>query len=100
SGQPRPTTAPERLDEVRRLRLPVPAPDRLPRPRHPLPEPPVAKESLDRPRELLVLEPIRVEPDPEPQLGDPLGVVVLIPEERQDDHRLAEVERLRRRVVP
>ena len=37
---------------------------------------------------------------PNPGLRDPLGVVVLIPEERQRDHRLAEVEALGRRVVP
>ena len=34
------------------------------------------------------------------QLVDALRVVVLVPEERQHDHRLAEVHRLRRRVVP
>ena len=43
---------------------------------------------------------VRRQPDTEPELVHPLGVVVLVPEQRQHDHRLAEVERLGRRVVP
>ena len=41
-----------------------------------------------------------VQADAESRLGDPLRVVVLVPEERQRDHRLAEVEALGGRVVP
>ena len=43
--------------------------------------------------------PVRVEAHAEAELVHALRVVVLIPEERQDDHRLAEVEALGDRVV-
>jgi hypothetical protein len=48
----------------------------------------------------VVGEPVGVEPFPEPGLRDALGVVVLIPEQREDDHRFAEVDGLGGRVVP
>ena len=49
--------------------------------------------------QLPVRERVGVEADPETGLVDALGVVVLVPEQRQRDHRLAEVEALGRRVV-
>ena len=60
----------------------------------------VGEQPVDRTEQLAVLELVRLQADAVPGLGDPLRVVVLIPEERQRDHRLAEVEALGRRVVP
>ena len=60
----------------------------------------VREQPVDRAEQLAVLELVGREPDAETRLVDPLRVVVLIPEERQRDHRLAEMEALRRRVVP
>jgi len=44
-------------------------------------------------------EPVGVQPDAESQLVHPLRVVVLVPEQRQRDHRLAEVQALGDGVV-
>ena len=62
-------------------------------------EGPVGKQLVDRVGELLVAEVVGREASPEAGLVDPLGIVDLVPEERQHDHRLAVVERLRDRVV-
>ena len=59
----------------------------------------VGQEPLDRIEQLVVLERVGREARPEAALVNALSVVVLVPEERQRDHRLAEVEALRRRVV-
>jgi len=42
---------------------------------------------------------VGVEPAAESEFLHPLSIVVLIPEKRQHDHRLAEMERLGDRVV-
>ena len=59
----------------------------------------VRKQPLDRAPQLVRFVAVRVEPQAEAELVHALRVVVLIPEERQDDHRLPEVEALRDRVV-
>src|SRR5205807_8489208 len=59
----------------------------------------VAEEPVDHAAQLARLVVVGRQPDAGRQLLDPLGVVVLIPEEREDDHRLAEEEALRDRVV-
>ena len=51
------------------------------------------------PSSSVVLELVRRHPDAEARLVDALRVVGLVPEDRQRDHRLAEVEALGRRVV-
>src|SRR5258707_12536979 len=48
----------------------------------------VREETVDRARQLGVLEVIGSEADAEAGLRDPLGVVDLVPEERQHDPRL------------
>ncbi len=60
---------------------------------------PVRQHVVKRRDEVGAGELIRGEPDAEAELADALGVVVLIPEERQDEHRFAEEEALRRRIV-
>ena len=60
---------------------------------------PVVEQLVDRVRQLLVAEVVGRQPSPEPGLVDPLGVVDLVPEQRQHDHRLAVVERLGDGVV-
>jgi len=59
----------------------------------------VCEQRRDRAGQLLVLEPVRVQPRAVVQLADPLRVVVLVPEQREHDHRLPEMEALRHRVV-
>ena len=59
----------------------------------------VAEQSVDRARQLLGRVRVRVEPHAEAGLVEPLGVVVLIPEEREDHGGLAEPQRLGDRVV-
>ena len=49
--------------------------------------------------EIRVGERVRRQPHPEPGLVDALGVVDLVPEQRQHDHRLAVMERLGDGVV-
>ena len=59
----------------------------------------VGEQPPDRVGQLLVIEPVRVQPHAVAQLVHALRVVVLIPEQRQHDHRLAEVEALGHGVV-
>ena len=59
----------------------------------------VAEERVDGAGQLVVLEVVRRQAPPEAGLVDPLGVVDLVPEERQHDHRLAVVEGLGDGVV-
>src|SRR5256885_16649981 len=49
------------------------------------------EQPVDRRVQLLVLELVGRKPPAEAALCEPLRVVVLIPEEREDDHRHAEV---------
>ena len=58
-----------------------------------------ASDAVDRGEQLLRRVAVGVEPHAEARLLDALGVVVLVPEQRQDDHRLAEVQALGDRVV-
>ena len=60
---------------------------------------PVGQEPIDRGGHRLGFEGVRRQAHAEPSLVDPLGVVVLVPEERQQDHRQAIVEALGDRVV-
>ena len=59
----------------------------------------VGDQPTDRAGQLRVVGFIRRQARAEPGLGQSLGVVDLVPEEGQDDHRLAVVERLGDRVV-
>ena len=59
----------------------------------------VRQQLVDRVGQLLVAEVVGRQAAAEPCLVDALGVVDLVPEERQDDHRLAVVERLGDGVV-
>ena len=59
----------------------------------------VVKQPVDRVQQLGGFVRIGVEPPSEARLVDSLGVVVLIPEKRQQHHRLAEVEALGDGVV-
>jgi len=59
----------------------------------------VVEQGRDRVGQLVGGASVGVESDAVPGLVDPLGVVVLVPEQRQHDHRLAEVHRLGRCVV-
>ena len=59
----------------------------------------ICEQPVDRARELVVREAVGVEAHAEAGLVDALRVVVLIPEDRQHDHRQAVVQALRRRVV-
>ena len=59
----------------------------------------VGQELVDGVGELLVAEAVGREAPAEAGLVDPLGVVDLVPEQRQHDHRLAVVEGLGDGVV-
>ena len=59
----------------------------------------VGEQLVDGADQLVVGERVGRQADPEAELVDPLGVVVLVPEQRQHDHRLAEVDALGGRVV-
>ena len=67
--------------------------------RHPGAQGGVGEQPVDGAEQLVVGEVVGVEPHAEAELVHPLRVVVLVPEQRQHDHRLAEVERLGGRVV-
>ena len=62
-------------------------------------KPCVGEQRRDRAGQLLVLEAVRVQARAVVELVHPLRVVVLIPEQRQHDHRFPEVEALRHGVV-
>ena len=64
---------------------------------HPRPERRVGQQRVDRARQLLVGEVVGRQPPAEPRLVHALGVVDLVPEQRQHDHRLAVVEATRPR---
>src|SRR3990170_6296597 len=100
SDLPGAVTPTEILDQVRGHHLPVASADRLTLGGHPFPEQGVGDQPLDRLVHLSLIEPVRVEAHAVPELVHALRVVVLVPEQRQHDHRLAEVEGLRRGVVP
>lgn len=87
------------LDQMRGRMQPVACPDRLTGLGEGAPQSRIAEQTADRAVELGVGEAVRAEPDAVTQFGHALGVVVLVPEQRQQDHGLAEVEGLGRRVV-
>ena len=59
----------------------------------------VPQQAGERAVQLRVGEAVGVQAHAEPELVHPLGVVVLVPEQRQDDHGLAEVQALGGGVV-
>ena len=59
----------------------------------------VGEQPFDGVGQLGVGEGVGVQPHPEPEFVDALGVFVLVPEQRQHDQRLAEVQRLGDGVV-
>ena len=59
----------------------------------------VRQQSVDGSGDLIVAEGVGTEAGTEARFGDALGVVVLVPEDRQKDHRLAVVHALGDRVV-
>lgn len=86
-------------DQVRRRVQPVARADRLADVGELVSRGRVAQKTVDRAVELGVGEAVRIEADAVAQFGHALGVVVLVPEQRQQDHGLAEVEGLGGRVV-
>ena len=59
----------------------------------------VREQPVQRAAQLVARVPVRRQADPEAELVHPLRVVVLVPEQRQQHGRLAEVQRLGGRVV-
>jgi hypothetical protein len=87
------------LDELGGAFCSPPRPDVVPDAIETVPQWAVCEQGLDRPEELGCVDVVGGEASPEARLLHTLSVVVLVPEQRQHDHRLGEVEALRRRVV-
>src|SRR6266480_5860705 len=87
------------FDHVCSHRLAIACSDRSSLDHHPAPEVSIGEQSCNRIAQLVVLEVVGREPHPEPELGHALGVVELVPEQRQHDHGFPEMQGLGRRVV-
>src|SRR4051812_36060289 len=70
------------LDDVGAQAKAVPSADRPPDRGEPRPQIRVGQQPVHRARQLLVGEPIRVQPDAEPEFVYALGIFVLVPEQR------------------